>query len=198
MLQRAVFALNSGRAGDAERIVGDVLKTSARNFLALRVLGSALLMQGRITDAIAPLETAARGGHDPKVETLLAIALRQAGRRDDALAWLKRAIKRRPPHAPSFYEYGCLLTFLKRDGEAIEAFKRGLDIAPMMAQLSIELGYVLLGRRNYADAKAAFGRALNSSSEPPGALFGLAGASRNRRQRCRSRLLLAVPDEPAQ
>jgi len=54
MLQQAVFALNSGRAGDAERIAGDVLKTRARNFLALHVLGSALLMQGRITDAIAP------------------------------------------------------------------------------------------------------------------------------------------------
>lgn len=176
MLQRAVFALNGGRAGDAERIAGDVLKASPHNFLALHVLGSALLMQGRVADAIAPLETVARGDHDPKVETLLAIALRQAGRPDDALAWLKRAIKRQPPHAPAFYEYGCLLTFLKRDDEAIQAFKRGLDIAPMMADLSIQLGYVLLRRRNYADAKAAFGRALNSSAAPPGALFGLARA----------------------
>ena len=176
MLQRAVFALNSGRAGDAERIAGEMLKTSPRNFTALHVLGSALHMQGRVADAIAPLETAARGGHDPKIETLLAIALRQVGRPDDALAWLKRAIKRQPPHAPAFYEYGCLLAFLKRDDEAIQAFTRGLDIAPMMAELSIQLGYVLLQRRDYADAKAAFGRALNSSAAPPGALFGLARA----------------------
>jgi tetratricopeptide (TPR) repeat protein len=176
MLQRAVFALNGGRAADAERIAAEVLKTSPRNFMALHVLGSALLMQGRGADAIAPLETAARGGHDPKIETLLAIALRQAGRPDDALTWLKRAIKRRPPHAPAFYEYGCLLTLLKRDDEAIQAFERGLDIAPMMAEISIQLGYVWLRRRNYADAKAAFGRALNSSAAPPGALFGLARA----------------------
>lgn len=176
VLQRAVFALNSGRAGDAERAARDVLKSSPRNFMALHVLGSALHMQGRVTDAIAPLETAARGGHDPKIETLLAIALRQAGRHDDALAWLKRATKRQPPHAPAFYEYGCLLTLLKRDDEAIEALKRGLEIAPMMAELSTQLGYVLLQRRDYADAKAAFGRALNSPSAPPGALFGLARA----------------------
>ena len=50
-LQRAMFALNGGRAGDAERIAGDVLKTSPHNFLALHVLGSALMMQGRVADA---------------------------------------------------------------------------------------------------------------------------------------------------
>jgi tetratricopeptide (TPR) repeat protein len=175
-LQGAAFALNSGRPNDAERIAGDVLKANPRNALALYILGSALLMQGRVVDAISPLETAARGGHDPKIETLLGIALRQAGRLDSALSWLKRAIKRRPPHAPAYYELGCLLMFLTRDDEAIEAFHRGLDIAPMMPELSIQLGYVLLRRQNYTEAKAAFGRALSNSAGPPAALFGLARA----------------------
>jgi tetratricopeptide (TPR) repeat protein len=175
-LQGAAFALNSGRPNDAERIAGDVLRANPRNAVALHILGSALLMQGRVVDAIAPLETAVRGSHDPKIETLLAIALRQAGRPEDALSWLKRAIKRRPPHAPAYYELGCLLMFLTRDDEAIEAFNRGLEIAPMMPELSVQLGYVLLRRRNYAEAKATFGRALNNSAGPPAALFGLARA----------------------
>ena len=162
-LQRAMIALNSGHPADAERIAADVLKTNRRNVMALQVLAHALLMQNRIADAIAPLEVAARGNHDPQIETMLGIVLRQAGRIEDALSWLKRAIKRRPPHAPAFYELGCLLSFLNRDDEAVEAFNRGLDVAPLMPQLSVQLGYVLLRHKNYTEAKTAFGRALANS-----------------------------------
>jgi tetratricopeptide (TPR) repeat protein len=175
-LQRALFALNSGRPADAERIAAGALKANPRNVLALQVLTNALLLQNRIADAIAPLEAATRGNHDPQIETMLGIALRQAGRLEDALSWLKRAVKRRPPHAPAFYELGCLLSFLNRDDEAVEAFNRGLDTAPLMPQLSVQLGYVLLRRKSYAEAKIAFGRALANSAGSPEALFGLAKA----------------------
>lgn len=173
-LQRAMIALNSGHPADAERIAADVLNTDRRNVLALQILANALLMQNRIADAIAPLEVAARGNHDPQIETMLGIVLRQAGRIDDALSWLKRAVKRRPPHAQAFYEYGCLLSFLYRDDEAVEAFNRGLDVAPLMPQLSVRLGYVLLRHKRHAEAKTAFGRALANSAGSPEALFGLA------------------------
>jgi tetratricopeptide (TPR) repeat protein len=173
-LQRAMIALNSGHPADAERIAADVLKTNRRNLMALQVLANALLLQNRIADAVAPLETAARGNHDPQIETMLGIVLRQAGRIEDALSWLKRAIKRRPPHAPAFYEYGCLLSFLNRDEEAVEAFNRGLDVAPLMPQFSVQLGYVLLRRKSYAEAKTAFGRALANAAGAPEALYGLA------------------------
>jgi Tfp pilus assembly protein PilF len=175
-LQRAMSALNSERPNEAERIAGEMLKSDPRNALALHIFGCALLMQGRVQDAITPLETAARGRHDPKIETLVAIALRQAGRPEDALSWLKRATKRQPPHAPAFHEFGCLLSFLGRDDEAIDAFRRGLEIAPMMPELSTQLGYVLLRRRNYAAAKVAFARALDISPGSPVPLFGLAKA----------------------
>jgi tetratricopeptide (TPR) repeat protein len=144
-LRRAMIALNSGHPADAERIAADVLKANRRNVLALQVLANALLLQNRIADAIAPLEVAARGSHDPQIETMLGIVLRQAGRIEDALSWLKRAVKRRPPHAQAFYEFGCLLSFLNRDEEAVEAFNRGLDVAPPMPQLSVQLGYCSSG-----------------------------------------------------
>src|SRR3984885_12544034 len=101
-LQRAMVALNSGHPADAERIAADVLKTNRRNVMALQILANALLQQDRIADAIAPLEAATRGNHDPHIETMLGIVLRQAGRIDDALSWLTRAVKRRPPHALAF------------------------------------------------------------------------------------------------
>jgi tetratricopeptide (TPR) repeat protein len=173
-LQRAMFALNSGRPGEAERIATDMLKANPRHILALQVLGGALQMQNRIADAIAPLEMAARGNHDPRIETMLGTALRQADRIEDALSWLGRAVKRRPPHGPAFYEFGCLLVFVNRKDEAIEAFSRGLEIAPMMPEFAFQLGFALFGRGNYANAKAAFERALSISPGAAPPLFGLA------------------------
>jgi Tfp pilus assembly protein PilF len=65
---------------------------------------------------------------------------------------------------------------LGRHDEAIEAFRRGLDVAPMMPELSIQLGNVFLQRRNCADAKTAFARALEISPDSADALLGIAKA----------------------
>src|SRR5580658_6018477 len=131
LVQRAGLALNSQRPGEAERIARDVLRDHPQHPRALHVLGYALLLQGRVDDAITTLEPAARRRHDAEIDAHLAIALRRAGRPDDALARLKRATKRNPPYAPAFHECGCLLASLGRRDEAIEAFQRGLDVAPM-------------------------------------------------------------------
>jgi tetratricopeptide (TPR) repeat protein len=53
---------------------------------------------------------------------------------------------------------------------------RGLEVAPMMPEMSIQLGYVLLRRRRFGDAKAAFARALAIVPDSPDALFGIAQA----------------------
>ncbi len=166
-LQRATFALNNQRPQEAEWIAGEVLKADPRHAQALHILGYALLMQGRANDAIAALEPAARSQRDPELDTQLALALRQAGRQDDALARLERAIKRKPPFAPAFYELGCLLHDMKRYGEASEVLSRGLDVAPAMPELSIQLGFVFLALRNYAGAKSHLPRRSLLRPMPP-------------------------------
>jgi tetratricopeptide (TPR) repeat protein len=175
-LQRARLALNSDRPQDAERIADEILKIDPRDAQALQIRGCALLMQRRAGDAIAPLQAAAQSLRDGETDTLLAMALRQSGRADEALARLKRATKRRPPYAPAFHELGYLLMSLEQYDEAIEALRRGLEIAPMMPQLRIQLGQVFLQRRDYADAKAAFAGALQIAPNSADALFGIAKA----------------------
>jgi tetratricopeptide (TPR) repeat protein len=175
-LQRALLALNAQRPQETERIAADVLKADPRNNRALHLLGCARLMQGRAADAITPLESAARGRHDPEIDTQLGVALLQTGRNEDALPRLKRATKERPPYAPAFRELGNLLFAMGRCEEAIEALRRGLEIAPMMPDLSIQLGYVFLQVRNFAAARDAFARALGISPNAPDALFGMAMA----------------------
>jgi len=179
------------RAAARPACAGSCALTSSATRCASSTL-KALWARGRasVNDlAIAPLRlatsasgsprsasSAARSRHDPEIDTQLAIALRRAGRPEDALARLKRATKRQPPYAPAFHEFGCLLASLERHDEAIEAFRRGLDVAPMMPELSIQLGNALLQRRRCADAKIAFARALAISPDSADALLGMAKA----------------------
>lgn len=175
-LERARMALSAGRAAEAERIAREVPKSDPGHLRALQILGCALLVQGRAAEALAPLETAARSQRDPDFDTLLAVALRRAGRPEDALSRLKRTIKRHPQHAAAFREIGSLLLAMERDDEAIDFLRRGLTVAPMAPELSIELGYALLRRRDCAGAKIAFARAVEISPNAPEALFGIAKA----------------------
>lgn len=62
---------------------------------------------------------------------------------------------------------------MERDAEAAEALMRGVEVTPMMPEMSIQLGYVLLRRRRFDDAKSAFARALTIV---PDALSGIAQA----------------------
>ncbi len=176
LVQQARLALNANRPQEAQRIAQQILNTEPRHAKALHVLGCALLMQDRIAEAVAPLEVAARASRDPETDTILAIALRRIGRNDDALSRLKRAIKRRPPYAPAFHELGYLLMSLEHYDKAIETLRLGLEIAPMMPELSILLGNVFLECRNFVDAKVSFARALNISPNSLDALYGFAVA----------------------
>lgn len=175
-VQQAMLALNNERPDEAERIAGEVLKREPRHPGALHVFGCALLMQGRAQEAIAPLETAARTQHNPELDVQLALALRNSGRVDDAVSRLKRAVKRQPPFPPAFHELGCLLAYTQRYDEAIDVFRRGLQVAPMMIQLSLQLAFVFMQRRRWAEGKAAFAQALAISPDSPEALFGIAKA----------------------
>jgi tetratricopeptide (TPR) repeat protein len=199
-LQRAKLALSSDRPQDAERITDEVLKADPRHAKALHIRGCALLMQKRAADAVAPLQAAAQTLRDAETDTLLAMALRQSGRPDEALSRLKRATKRQPPYPPAFHELGYLLMTLERHDQAIEALRRGLEVAPMMPQLSVQLGEVLLQCRDYAEAKAAFARALEITPAAADALFGIAKAQQALGKHSAAadyyrRCLLARPDD---
>jgi tetratricopeptide (TPR) repeat protein len=173
LLQQATFALNANRPQEAQRLAQQILKADPRRAQARHVLGGALLMQDRAADAVASLEDAARTLRDPETDTLLAIALRRIGRNEDALSRLKRATKRRPPFGAAFHELGFLLFSMERYNEAIEVLSRGHELLPMMPELSILLGNVFLGCRNFPNAKFYFTRALNISPNSSDAMYGL-------------------------
>jgi tetratricopeptide (TPR) repeat protein len=160
-LRYARFALENNRPAEAERIAADVLNANAGNREATKVLGYALIMLGRAKEAIAPLEKAARGSHDAEMETELGIALRHAGRIDDAVIALRRASKRKPPFPVAFHELGLLLASLQRFDEAIAVLRQGCEVAPMMADMVAQLGNVYYAINDRKNAANCFRRALS-------------------------------------
>ncbi len=201
-LQSAALALQANRMAEAEWIAADILKAAPQELRALQLLGTALLAQGRGKDAIAPLEQAARRGHDPAVETQLALALKQAGRAEDALERLRRAIKRRPPFPPAFFELASLLASLGGADAAIDVLNQGLTLTPNVAELSVQLGFLHSGRNEHAKARAAFTHALASAPRHVDALYGLARAVQAERDYAQAveiyrRLLTVQPNEAA-
>ena len=171
-LARAVAAGNSGDLSEAERIVRDVLAKNPQHLEALQLLGALLMGQKRPREAVAPLEEAARRSPNPELETHLAIALREIGRTDEALAWFYRAIERQPAYARAFQELGNLLRAMRRYAEAETVLKRGLEAAPTVAEFSLALGGVYLDRADSPGAKVAFARALSIVPGNADALVG--------------------------
>jgi tetratricopeptide (TPR) repeat protein len=171
-MARAVAAADSGNLSEAERITRDVLARSAQHMEALQLLGGLLMAQKRPREAVAPLEEAARRNGNPELETHAAIALREIGRTDEALAWLYRAIERQPVYPRAFEELGNLLRAKRRFVEAEFVLKLGLEAAPTAPELSLALGGVCLDRANALGAKIAFARALSIVPGNADALVG--------------------------
>ena len=172
-LRRAMAAIEGQRPDEAARLAQDVLKRSAGHPNALHLFGYSLLVQERANEAIEPLEKAFRSLRDPAIETQLAIALRKAGRTDEALSRLTRAVKRKPVFPAAIHELGFLLYSLDRTDEAIDVLKSGIESAPGMIELPLMLGFIFHARNNQADAKAAFARALGIAPHHPEALYGM-------------------------
>src|SRR5262249_57685403 len=99
---------------EAERIGGDGLRWHTQHAGALPLLGLALLIQKHPREAVGPLAEAARDTTDPLLETHYALSLRDVGRKDEAIDWLRRAISRKPVFAPAFHELGLIFCGLRR------------------------------------------------------------------------------------
>src|SRR5262245_387249 len=123
-------AIDAQHPDQAERVAREVLSRHPQHAGALHLLGLALLIQRRAREAVVSLAEAARHSTDPLLETHYALALRDVGRKDEAIAWLKRAISRRPIFAPAFHELGLIFCSLRRYDEAEAVLKEGITLAP--------------------------------------------------------------------
>jgi cytochrome c-type biogenesis protein CcmH/NrfG len=165
-------AIDQRRPDEAERVARDLLSRHPQDAGVLHLLGVAFLIQKRPSEAVGPLAEAARETVNPMLETHYALALRDVGRKDEAIDWLRRAIRRKPVFASAFHELGLIFCGMHRYDDAEAVLKQGIELAPGVAELSVELGGVYICRAEPTNAKAAFTRALALTPDNVRALHG--------------------------
>lgn len=173
-LEQAALALRSQRPDEAERLAATVLDADRANAHAAQILGTALLLQNRGADAVEPLAETARRTQDPAVETLLARALAAAGRRDDAIAQLREATRRRPAYPLAFLELGEALGASGQPSEGIAVLEAGLALFPSGDGLRVALGYLHLQRNDRPNARRCFEQVRKAAPGRGDAMVGLA------------------------
>jgi predicted Zn-dependent protease len=172
-VQAAIFALQGQRPSEAERIAAGVLRADPGHAAAAGILGHAMMLQNRAAEAVPVLEQAARRGDNPALETQLADALAATGRRDDALAQLRRTMARRPAFLPSFVMYARFMAQAGGHADAIVALEQGLAVLPGAWELENELALQHIKTNDRAAARAALSRAMAVMPEHPFLLMTL-------------------------
>ena len=159
-LQAAVLALKAQRPDEAERIAASVLQFEPRHPVAAGILGRAMMLQNRVSEAIPVLEAAARRGDNSAVEAQFADALVATGRRDEALAQLRLTMARRPAFLPSFVMYARYAAETGAHADAIAALQQGLGLFPGAWELENELALQHIKTNDRAAARALLLEAL--------------------------------------
>jgi tetratricopeptide (TPR) repeat protein len=124
--------------------------------------GMSLYAQGRFAEAVAAYRAALEASDDPITRTNLANALKALGRVDEAAEQYRHVLAASPRDGVAWYDYGNLLRVQLHDLRGAEdAYRRAIDFQPRMPEAHFNLGVVLLGLDEPADAAAAIESALS-------------------------------------
>jgi len=142
--------LDQKRVDDAIAELQTVVVRHPNDVDAKLKLASALSeKEGRMNDAIAEYEAAARIGPNPEVETTLANLLLEQGRIDKAIQYYYHVVQLQPSSALAHYNLAVGLHRDRRLSEAIFHYKAALALDP-----------------NYPDADYFLGQALLQNGQP--------------------------------
>lgn len=112
-------------------------------------------------------------GH-PDALRLQAVALQIAGRSDEAIAAIGKALALHPDDAVLLNALGGVLSEAGRGDAALAAFRRACELQPDLASAWCNLGMTLLARGTIEEARSAFARALDCEPRHALARTGLA------------------------
>ncbi len=153
----------------------DQLRALDMSATSLLQRGAALEQVGRVEDAIAATEMAAR--LDPKLVLAhinLIILYGRMGNVQKAEEHYRAVLALNPDQFPkAHYDYGVLLMQHGRDPEAVEAFRRAIHANPAYAEAHNNLGVLLQRQGQISEALEEFKKALESRPDYRQARFNL-------------------------
>jgi tetratricopeptide (TPR) repeat protein len=169
----ALAALRTGRAESAERQLRAIKAAAPGDVNSLRLLGVALLLQGKTEPAIFALERAVVTAPDfAHARTDLARAYRACGRLDAARQELQRVLKQAPALEAAWLAYGDVLVDLKKFADAKFAFEQARLLDPHLKRIEKATAAFVAGDRQ--SAESIFRDILKSDASHVAALCGLA------------------------
>lgn len=150
-----------GRFTEAQALAHSLTLRFPRHGFCWKVLGAAILAQGRHEQALLPMQTAAElWPEDAETHGNLGIVLKALGRLAEAEASYRRALEIAPTNAEAHNNLGVMC---KGQGRLIEAevhYRRALEIKPEFIEAHSNLGNALKDLGRLAEAEASYRRAL--------------------------------------
>jgi tetratricopeptide (TPR) repeat protein len=172
----ALALLRSGRSASAESQLRAIQSAAPGDVNSQRLLGVALLDQGKLAAAIETLEQAARvAPHFWAARTDLARAYRSAKRLQEAREQLKQVVGAAPQLEPAWLAYGDVLIDLEQYADAKLAYERARRADVHCRH--IEQARAALAAEDRKTAETIFRDILQADASHVGALCGLAACS---------------------
>nr|WP_237182534.1 tetratricopeptide repeat protein [Roseomonas marmotae] len=163
----------AGRLGEAERLYRALLRRQPRHSDAQNLLGLTRFQQEDYAGAVAAIRRAVALRPEAEYYRNLGMALRAAGRLEEALAAYGQAARLRPESPETQFNLGNLLAAMDRPAEAAEAFRAALRLRPDHAAGWQNLGAALLATGQNAAATESLRTALRQQPGQPATLYNL-------------------------
>ena len=171
--REAVRTLRMGRAGSAERQLQAIQAAAPGEASSLRLLGAALLAQGKVQPAIESLEKAVAAEPEFSPSRVdLARAYHRAGRLEAARELLRAIVQASPSLHSAWLAYGDLLVDLRQYPDARFAFEQARLLDPERAIIERATAALVAGDRQAAET--LFRKVLSADASHIAALCGLA------------------------
>jgi protein O-GlcNAc transferase len=161
LLELGLARHREGKLGEAEQLYRQILQADPNHFQAWHLLGALAYQVGAHAGAIDCLTRAiAINPASGEVRNSLGVALRAAGRLDEARTCLEEAVRLMPEFSGGLHNLGLVLTEQKRYREAEECFRRAIRIKPDYAEAHYALGNALRPQGNSDEAIACYRQAI--------------------------------------
>jgi protein O-mannosyl-transferase len=159
---------------DSEALFRHAIAVTGDNALACNNLGTALVSQGKLDEAVSVLRKAERlSPDDASVQDNLGAALARLGQLDEAIIHLRKAIRLNPAHAGAHNDLGAALGQQGRLDEAIEQLQLAVKLAPGDAGAHCNLGDALASKDRLDEAISQYKEAVTLKSDYPEAYCNL-------------------------
>jgi len=160
-LNNLIQVVNSGNYAAAETLATPLSKTYPKAILIWKILGVAIAEQGRMAEAIAPMQKVVQlEPKDAEAHRNLATALKELGQIKSAEAHFRKSIALNSQDALACMSLGKILNEQFNFIEAEKLCRKAIMLSYDFPEAHDQLGIALLGQKKLIDAESSFRAAI--------------------------------------